>query len=354
MLSLFCHDENTGVGNVTPKTDHGKIATIAYTVVGIPLMVLYLSVVGNLLANAFRRMYGRFCSCCSSGSSSSSTSSYSSDSSSPNASPSHRYQSDNSKESEMMLMKSRSLDRRSQSRVMSGSVGGLSSGMPGITVANWSDPSSNPYMTANGHIPSALGWLTSLLFSWFPVLPPEFLVVSRDYRVNCIDPKSFACHSIALNASFKNAPSSSFHWKVLSPFKVGNSLKEAETFVTEGFEGIFDILTWLASHHFILYSHFLLLSSILLWGCCFLKERLFHSLCLVWLLAFAFGSLVSQFTLLSVSLLWMSVCPLFQDFLSLTFMKKVFVVFSLLFVSLKSLPKELLRCHCYLCWDRTV
>lgn len=155
-----------GFGNVTPKTDHGKLATICYTMIGIPLMILYLSVVGNLLANAFRKIYGRFCSCWSSGSSSSSTSSYSSGSSSPTTgSPSHphRYHSssssmhhhlsDNQKasETEMMLLKSRSLDRRSQ-RMLSGSVAGLASGMPAMTVANWSDP--NPYITANGHIPS--------------------------------------------------------------------------------------------------------------------------------------------------------------------------------------------------------
>jgi hypothetical protein len=145
-----------GFRNVTPRTDHGKIATIVYAVIGIPLMILYLSVVGKLLANAFRKIYGRFCSCWFSGSSSSSASSHSSDSSSPNGSPLHRYQNDNSKETEMMLMKSRSLDRRSQQRMLSGSVGGLSSGMSAMTVANWSDPSSNPYI-ANGHIPSSLG-----------------------------------------------------------------------------------------------------------------------------------------------------------------------------------------------------
>jgi hypothetical protein len=31
--------------------------------------------------------------------------------------------------------------------------------MSAMTVANWSDPSSNPYI-ANGHIPSSLGWVT--------------------------------------------------------------------------------------------------------------------------------------------------------------------------------------------------
>ncbi|XP_065351677.1 TWiK family of potassium channels protein 7-like [Cloeon dipterum] len=60
-----------GYGGVTPKTTWGRIVTIVYALVGIPLMLVYLSTVGDLLARNFRRLYGKLCSCSSGGSSAS-------------------------------------------------------------------------------------------------------------------------------------------------------------------------------------------------------------------------------------------------------------------------------------------
>jgi len=53
-----------GYGHVTPKTSGGRFATILYAIVGIPLMFLYLSTIGNYLATVFRMFYFRvFCRC---------------------------------------------------------------------------------------------------------------------------------------------------------------------------------------------------------------------------------------------------------------------------------------------------
>lgn len=54
-----------GYGNIAPRTNWGKIATIIYAIVGIPLMLLYLTNIGDILAKSFRYVYGRICSCSS-------------------------------------------------------------------------------------------------------------------------------------------------------------------------------------------------------------------------------------------------------------------------------------------------
>jgi hypothetical protein len=46
---------------VAPRTPWGKVITIIYALIGIPLMLLYLSTVGDVLARNFRRLYGRVC-----------------------------------------------------------------------------------------------------------------------------------------------------------------------------------------------------------------------------------------------------------------------------------------------------
>ncbi|UYV71599.1 KCNK18 [Cordylochernes scorpioides] len=46
-----------GYGNVAPKTQWGKVITILYAILGIPLMLLYLTSMGNLLARWFRSIY---------------------------------------------------------------------------------------------------------------------------------------------------------------------------------------------------------------------------------------------------------------------------------------------------------
>ncbi|XP_050705296.1 potassium channel subfamily K member 18-like [Eriocheir sinensis] len=57
--SLCC----TGYGNLTPRTEWGKVATILYAIVGMPLMLLYMSNVGEILAHIFKFIYFRVCSC---------------------------------------------------------------------------------------------------------------------------------------------------------------------------------------------------------------------------------------------------------------------------------------------------
>lgn len=48
-----------GYGSVSAKTLWGRITTIFYTLIGIPLMLIYLSVIGEALANYFRCFYGK-------------------------------------------------------------------------------------------------------------------------------------------------------------------------------------------------------------------------------------------------------------------------------------------------------
>ncbi|XP_013776127.1 TWiK family of potassium channels protein 18-like, partial [Limulus polyphemus] len=50
-------------GNIAPKTNWGKLVTILYAIVGIPLMFLYLTNIGDLLAKSFKYLYGRLCGC---------------------------------------------------------------------------------------------------------------------------------------------------------------------------------------------------------------------------------------------------------------------------------------------------
>lgn len=47
---------------MTPQTPWGRVITIVYALIGIPLMLLYLSTMGETLAKNFRRVYSRLCS----------------------------------------------------------------------------------------------------------------------------------------------------------------------------------------------------------------------------------------------------------------------------------------------------
>lgn len=55
-----------GYGHVAPKTDEGRIMTIAYAVLGIPLTLLCLTNIGDVMAHGFRMLYGKVCCglCC--------------------------------------------------------------------------------------------------------------------------------------------------------------------------------------------------------------------------------------------------------------------------------------------------
>jgi len=50
-----------GYGHIAPKTTLGRIVTIVYALLGIPLTFLYLSNIGNFMANTFRMFYKRVC-----------------------------------------------------------------------------------------------------------------------------------------------------------------------------------------------------------------------------------------------------------------------------------------------------
>ena len=51
---------------MAPKTDEGRIVTIAYAVLGIPLTLLCLTNIGDVMATGFRLLYGKVCCgvCC--------------------------------------------------------------------------------------------------------------------------------------------------------------------------------------------------------------------------------------------------------------------------------------------------
>ncbi|MPC12936.1 Potassium channel subfamily K member 18 [Portunus trituberculatus] len=55
-----------GYGHISPRTRLGKMVTIFYAIIGIPLMLLCLTNIGDAMASSFRFMYRRVCCvCCS-------------------------------------------------------------------------------------------------------------------------------------------------------------------------------------------------------------------------------------------------------------------------------------------------
>ncbi|XP_011867483.1 PREDICTED: potassium channel subfamily K member 16 [Vollenhovia emeryi] len=52
-----------GYGNICPRTKWGKVATIVYAIIGMPLFLLYLSNIGDILARSFKWIYARCCLC---------------------------------------------------------------------------------------------------------------------------------------------------------------------------------------------------------------------------------------------------------------------------------------------------
>ena len=51
----------TGYGHISPSTIAGKIFTMVYALVGMPLFLLYLANIGDIMAKAFKWTYS---SCC--------------------------------------------------------------------------------------------------------------------------------------------------------------------------------------------------------------------------------------------------------------------------------------------------
>lgn len=50
-----------GYGHIAPKTQLGKVVTIFYAILGIPLMLLCLSNIGDIMATSFRFLYWKVC-----------------------------------------------------------------------------------------------------------------------------------------------------------------------------------------------------------------------------------------------------------------------------------------------------
>lgn len=61
LITLLCDTPNTGHGNMTPRTAEGKLVTMVYALFGVPLMLMCLSSLGGLLAEALQCAYCRVC-----------------------------------------------------------------------------------------------------------------------------------------------------------------------------------------------------------------------------------------------------------------------------------------------------
>jgi len=52
-----------GYGNIAPRTFWGRVVCMTYAMLGIPLMLICLSNIGNLLGHIFKRVYSAVCLC---------------------------------------------------------------------------------------------------------------------------------------------------------------------------------------------------------------------------------------------------------------------------------------------------
>ncbi|XP_013083299.2 TWiK family of potassium channels protein 18-like [Biomphalaria glabrata] len=52
-----------GYGHIAPKTNNGRLVTMFYALIGIPLTLLCISNIGSFFANCFRLLYKYICSC---------------------------------------------------------------------------------------------------------------------------------------------------------------------------------------------------------------------------------------------------------------------------------------------------
>ena len=53
----------SGYGHIAPVTPVGKLMTIFYAIIGMPLFLLYLSNIGDIMATSFKWTYSRLCKC---------------------------------------------------------------------------------------------------------------------------------------------------------------------------------------------------------------------------------------------------------------------------------------------------
>ena len=62
LIIIFLHQRSIpGYGHIAPKTPVGKIVTIFYAIVGIPITVICGSNIGDAMAHAFRFCYWKIC-----------------------------------------------------------------------------------------------------------------------------------------------------------------------------------------------------------------------------------------------------------------------------------------------------
>lgn len=50
-----------GYGDIAPKTVGGRMVTILYAIIGIPLMLVFMNNIGNVLASSFKFLYWKIC-----------------------------------------------------------------------------------------------------------------------------------------------------------------------------------------------------------------------------------------------------------------------------------------------------
>lgn len=60
MLSTHPTVSRTGHGNIAPRTTLGRIVTMVYAILGIPLTLVYLSSTGGVLAKVARGVFSRY------------------------------------------------------------------------------------------------------------------------------------------------------------------------------------------------------------------------------------------------------------------------------------------------------
>ena len=63
-LKFLFYSVFTGCGSIAPKSTWGKVATMGYASLGIPLTLVYLSSAGGLLSRCARGVFTRALCCC--------------------------------------------------------------------------------------------------------------------------------------------------------------------------------------------------------------------------------------------------------------------------------------------------